>query len=64
MLRAVRLRPCSALEIGPSTWEAVRGSRAFRINEISAERIREELVRIFMSSHGVARLGSGSTGVD
>ncbi|HYJ06997.1 MAG TPA: CCA tRNA nucleotidyltransferase [Chthoniobacterales bacterium] len=48
MLRAVRFATVLEFEIEPATWEAVR-THAASINEISAERIREELARIFMS---------------
>jgi tRNA nucleotidyltransferase/poly(A) polymerase len=50
LLRAVRFATVLEFEIEPATWDAiVRGSSA--INTISAERIREELVRIFLSPH-------------
>jgi poly(A) polymerase len=48
MLRAVRFATVLGFEIDPATWDAVRASAA-SITEISAERIREELVRIFLS---------------
>src|SRR5438876_9932296 len=48
ILRAVRFATVLGFEIEPLTWDAVV-ARAPSINEISAERIREELVRIFMS---------------
>ena len=48
ILRAVRFATVLGFEINPSTWDAVV-AQASTINEISAERIREELVRIFMS---------------
>jgi poly(A) polymerase len=48
MLRAVRFATVLDFEIEPATWEAVV-AHAASINEISAERIREELVRIFLS---------------
>src|SRR5450631_389583 len=48
ILRAVRFATVLMFEIEPSTWDAVV-AHASSINEISAERIREELVRIFMS---------------
>lgn len=48
MLRAVRFATVLGFEIEPRSWEALRQNSA-RINEISAERIREELVRIFLS---------------
>ena len=52
MLRAVRFATLLEFEIDPATWDAV-GAQAASINEISAERIREELVRIFLSPHRV-----------
>jgi poly(A) polymerase len=52
MLRAVRFAAVLGFEIDPATWDAVRASAA-SINEISAERIREELVRIFLSPNRV-----------
>jgi poly(A) polymerase len=52
MLRAVRFATVLGFEIDPATWDAVRAS-AVAINEISAERIREELVRIFLSPNRV-----------
>ena len=48
MLRAVRFATVLEFEIEPATWDAVL-AHAPSISEISAERIREELVRIFMS---------------
>lgn len=52
MLRAVRFATVLGFEIEPSTWDAVV-AHAPSINEISAERIREELVRILMSPQRV-----------
>jgi len=52
MLRAVRFATVLGFEIDSATWGAVRGSAA-SITEISAERIREELVRIFLSPNRV-----------
>jgi poly(A) polymerase len=52
MLRAVRFATVLGFEIDSATWDAVRASAA-SINEISAERIREELVRIFLSPNRV-----------
>jgi poly(A) polymerase len=50
MLRAVRFATTLEFEIEEATWSAlVRSAPA--IAEISAERIREELVRIFMPPH-------------
>ncbi len=48
MLRAVRFATVLGFEIDPATWEAVVAS-APSITQISAERIREELVKIFLS---------------
>jgi poly(A) polymerase len=48
MLRAVRFATVLGFEIDPGTWEAVAAS-ASSIVQISAERIREELVKIFLS---------------
>jgi poly(A) polymerase len=48
MLRALRFATVLEFEIEPATWDAVV-AHAASIGEISAERIREELVRIFMS---------------
>ena len=48
MLRAVRFATVLGFEIDPATWEAVVAS-ASSIIQISAERIREELVKIFLS---------------
>lgn len=50
MLRAVRFATVLEFEIDPSTWTALV-ERAETIKDISAERIREELVRIFLSPH-------------
>src|SRR4051794_30518521 len=47
MLRAVRFATVLDFQIDPATWEAVVADAPF-INQVSAERIREELVRIFM----------------
>src|SRR3989442_5450685 len=48
MLRAIRFATVLEFEIEPATWSALRAS-ASSITEISAERIRDELVRIFLS---------------
>ena len=48
MLRAVRFATVLGFEIDPATWDAVVAS-ATSITQISAERIREELVKIFLS---------------
>ena len=52
ILRAVRFATVLGFEIEPSTWDAVVAHTP-SISEISAERIREELVRIFMSPQRV-----------
>jgi poly(A) polymerase len=52
MLRAVRFATTLEFEIEEATWDALRASSA-SITQISAERIREELVRIFMSPQRV-----------
>lgn len=48
MLRAVRFAAVLNFQIEAKTWEALR-QLAATITEISAERIREELVRIFLA---------------
>src|SRR6059036_1916339 len=48
MLRAVRFATVLDYEIDKQTWDALV-AHASSINEISAERIRDELVRIFLS---------------
>ena len=52
MLRAVRFATVLDFEIDPETWEAL-AANADAITQISAERIREELVRIFLSPNRV-----------
>ncbi|MEP6776936.1 MAG: CCA tRNA nucleotidyltransferase [Chthoniobacterales bacterium] len=52
MLRAVRFATVLDYQVDSKTWDALQRS-ASAITEISAERIREELVRIFMSPHRV-----------
>ncbi len=52
MLRAVRFATVLEYEIDQQTWEALVANAAV-INQISAERIREELVRIFLSPNRV-----------
>jgi poly(A) polymerase len=52
MLRAVRFATVLGFEIDAATWEAMKASSG-SISEISAERIREELVRIFLSPNRV-----------
>jgi putative nucleotidyltransferase with HDIG domain len=48
MLRAVRFATVLGFEIDAATWDAVVASAA-SITQISAERIRDELVKIFLS---------------
>ena len=52
MLRAVRFATVLDYEIDSPTWDALVVSAA-SINEISAERIREELLKIFLSPNRV-----------
>src|SRR5215470_13327765 len=52
MLRAVRFAAVLDYQIDAATWDALVGN-APSINQISAERIREELVRIFLSPNRV-----------
>jgi poly(A) polymerase len=52
MLRAVRFATVLDYQIDQQTWDALLANAA-TINEISAERIREELVRIFLSAYRV-----------
>jgi len=52
MLRAVRFATALDYKIDNQTWDALVANAA-SINEISAERIREELVRIFLSPQRV-----------
>ena len=48
LLRAVRFAAVLDFEIEPATWQALL-AHAGDIHEVSAERIREELVKIFLS---------------
>jgi putative nucleotidyltransferase with HDIG domain len=52
MLRAVRLATTLGFEIEETTWAALR-EHARDIHDVSAERIREELVRLFLSANRV-----------
>ncbi|MHA3773302.1 CCA tRNA nucleotidyltransferase [Verrucomicrobiota bacterium sgz303538] len=52
MLRAVRFAAVLDFEIDPETWKAVQENAQY-IHEVSAERIREELVKIFLSPQRV-----------
>ena len=47
LLRAVRFTAVLGFEIEPATWSAVK-EHAAEIHDVSAERIREELVKIFL----------------
>jgi len=53
LLRAIRFASTLGFEIESKTWEALR-KNASKIHEVSPERIREELVKIFTRS-GAAR---------
>jgi poly(A) polymerase len=55
MLRAVRFATVLGFEIDPGTWEALQ-KQAAEIHNVSAERIRDELVRIFLSPNRVRGL--------
>jgi len=55
MLRAIRFATVLGFEIEAGTWEALRREGA-EIHAVSAERIREELVRIFLSPNRVRGL--------
>jgi poly(A) polymerase len=50
MLRAVRFATALDYQIDKRTWDALVAD-AYSINQISAERIRDEVVRIFLSSN-------------
>ena len=52
LLRAVRFAAAFGFEIEPTTWTAI-GSQAGEINVVSAERIQDELVKIFVSPNRV-----------
>ncbi len=52
LLRAIRFATTLGFEIESETWKAVQESAA-HIGEVSAERIREELVKIFLSPNRV-----------
>lgn len=52
MLRAVRFTTTLGFEIESATWDAVR-ENASAIHEVSAERIREELLKILLSPNRV-----------
>ena len=52
LLRAVRFAATLTFQIEEKTWQALRDNAA-EINAVSAERIREELTRIFLSPNRV-----------
>src|ERR1700758_3492757 len=52
MLRAVRFATALNYEVDKKTWEALVANAA-SIDQISAERVRDELVRIFLSANRV-----------
>src|SRR5262249_6476656 len=52
LLRAVRLATTLGFEIEEKTWAALR-EHARDIHDVSAERIREELVKLFLSPNRV-----------
>jgi len=52
MLRAIRFATVLDYQVDPATWAAL-AANAESINEISAERIRDELGKIFLSSNRV-----------
>jgi poly(A) polymerase len=55
MLRAIRFATVLEFEIDPATWESLQ-KQASEIHAVSPERIREELVRIFLSPNRVRGL--------
>lgn len=55
MLRAVRFATTLGFEIDPGTWTAIRENAA-HLREVSAERIRDEAVKIFTSPQRVRGL--------
>ena len=52
MLRAVRFATTLQFQIDPQTWEAVK-SHSAHLHEVSAERIRDEFIKIMLSPHRV-----------
>ncbi len=52
VLRGVRFSTTLGFAIEPATWEAIRAG-AKLVHEVSAERIREELIKIFLSPQRV-----------
>jgi poly(A) polymerase len=55
MLRAIRFATVLGFEIDPPTWQAIE-KQAPEIHDVSAERIRDELVRIFLHPNRVRGL--------
>jgi poly(A) polymerase len=55
MLRAIRFATLLDFGIDPGTWDALQ-AHAAEIHDVSAERIREELVRIFLGPNRVRGL--------
>jgi len=55
MLRAVRFATTLGFAIHPATWQAIQGA-ASEVSLVSAERIRDELLKIFRSPHRVRGL--------
>ncbi|MEO8206351.1 MAG: CCA tRNA nucleotidyltransferase [Chthoniobacterales bacterium] len=52
ILRAIRFSTTLGFEIDPATWEAVCANSA-KIHSVSAERIQDEVVKLFLSPHRV-----------
>ena len=55
LLRAVRFAAQLGFEIEPATWDAIR-ARAATILTVSAERVREELLKLFRPPHAARGL--------
>jgi tRNA nucleotidyltransferase/poly(A) polymerase len=55
LLRAIRFAASLEFEIERATWQAVR-QNAYQIKTVSAERVRDELVKIFADPHRVKGL--------
>lgn len=55
LLRAVRFAATKEMQVEPDTWQALR-QEAFSVQKISAERIRAELDRMWLSPHRVRAL--------
>lgn len=56
LLRAVRFAAQLGFEIEPATWDAIR-ARAATIVAVSAERVRDELLKLFRPPHAARGLG-------